>query len=127
MILDGAALIGRHTRIGDYSKISDSNVDNFCILGEHVNVERSAILDAVRIGDCTCVSDSIVGRKVFLESTPENPTFIESNSVIGNAVHIRKGCKLVRIRVNPGLTIPPGMTYFDNFLQNYQDIVELAS
>lgn len=26
--IEGAALIGRHTRIGDHSKISDSNIDN---------------------------------------------------------------------------------------------------
>jgi len=125
--LDGAALIGRHTRIGDYSRISDSNVDNFCILGEHVNVERSAIMDAAKIGDYAHVSDSILGRKVIVESTRENPTVIESTSVIGNAVHIRKGCKLIRTRVNPGLTIPLGMVYTDKFLQNYEDVVKLAS
>jgi len=125
--LDTAALIGRHTRIGDYSRISDSNIDNFCILGEHVNVERSAIMDAAKIGDYTHVSDSILGRKVVVESNRENPVSIKSTSVIGNAVHIRKGCKLIRTRVNPGLTIPPGMTYIDKFLQNYEDVVRLAS
>ena len=57
----------------------------------------------------------------------KNPTFIESTSVIGNYVHIRKGCKLVRTKVNPGLTLPPGMTYRDKFLQNYTDVAELAS
>jgi len=125
--LDGAALIGRHTRIGDYSKISDSNIDNFCILGEHANIERSAIMDAAKIGDHAHVSDSILGRKVVVESTRENPTCIESTSVIGNAAHIRKGCKLIRTRINPGLTIPAGMIYIDKFLQNYKDIVKLAS
>ena len=127
MSLDGAVLIGRHTRIGDYSKISDSSIDNFSILGEHVNVERSAIMDAAKIGDYTHVSDSILGRKVVVESTRENPVRIESTSVIGNAVHIGKGCKLIGTRVNYGLTIPPGMTYIDKFLQNYEDIVKLAS
>jgi len=125
--IDGAVLIGRHTRIGDYSRIADSNVDNFCILGEHVNVERSAIMDAAKIGDYAHVSDSILGRKVVVESTRENPVRIESTSVIGNAVHIRKGCKLIRTRVNPGLTIPLGMVYIDKFLQNYEDVVKLAS
>jgi len=125
--IKGATLIGRHTRIGDYSKISDSNVDNFCILGEHVNVERSAIMDAAKIGDYAHISDSILGRKVFIESTRENPTCIESTSVIGNTVHIRKGCRLIRTRVNPGLTIPPDTTYIDKFLQNYEDVVQLAT
>jgi NDP-sugar pyrophosphorylase family protein len=125
--IEGAALIGRHTKIGDYSRIYDSNIDNFCILGEHVDVERSAILDAVRIGDYARVSDSIVGRKVIIESTSENPTYIESNSVIGNTVRIRKGCKLIGTKVNPDLIIPPNMTYVNNFLQDYQDIAKLAS
>jgi hypothetical protein len=47
--------------------------------------------------------------------------------VIGNSVYIRKGCRLIRTRVNPSLTIPPGMTYKDKFLQNYEDVVRLAS
>ncbi len=125
--LDGAVLMGRHPRIGDYSRISDSNVDNFCILGEHVNVERSAIMDAAKIGAYAHVSDSILGRKVVVESTRENPARIESTSVIGNAVHIGKGCKLIRTKVNYGLTIPPDMTYIDKLLQNYEDVAKLAS
>jgi NDP-sugar pyrophosphorylase family protein len=125
--LDGAVLIGRYPRIGDYSKITDSYIDNFCILGEHANVERSAIMDAAKIGDYAHVSDSILDRKVVVESTRENPVRIESTSVIGNAVHIRKGCRLTRTRVNYGLTIPPGMTYIDKFLQNYEDVAKLAS
>jgi len=125
--INGAALIGRHTRIGDYSKITDSNIDNFCILGEHVTVEKSAILDAAKISDYACISDSIIGRKVTVESTRENPTRIESTSVIGNNVYIGKGCKLVRAKVNPGLTIPPNMTYIDKFLLKHEDVAQLAS
>lgn len=125
--IEGAALIGRHTRIGDHSKISDSNIDNFCILGCHVNVERSAIMDAAKIGNYAHVSDSILGRKIVVESTRESPTYIESTSVIGNAVRIGCGCRLMRTRVNPGLTIPPGMAYIDEFLQDYEDIVQLAT
>jgi NDP-sugar pyrophosphorylase family protein len=125
--LEGAALIGRHTRIGDHCRITDSNIDNFCILGEHVTIERSAVLDAAKIGDYSSVSDSILGRKVVVESTRENPTCIESTSVIGNAVHISEGCKITQTRINPHLTIPPGMTYMDKFLKNDEDIVQLST
>ena len=125
--INGAALIGRHTRIGDYSKITDSNIDNFCIMGEHVNVERSAIMDAAKIEDYAHVSDSIIGRKVTVESSRENPTSIESTSVIGNDAQIGKGCWLIKTKVNPGLAIPPSMTYVDKDLQNYEDVVQLAS
>ncbi|MBN1762539.1 MAG: NDP-sugar synthase [Methanomicrobia archaeon] len=126
LFIEGAALIGRHTRIGDYSKIADSNIDNFCILGEYVNVERSAIMDAARIGDHTRITDSILGRKVVIESTRASPTSIESNSVLGHAVHIGEGCRLIRTKINPGLTIPPGMRYVDAFLRNDVDVLDLV-
>jgi NDP-sugar pyrophosphorylase family protein len=127
LYLQGSVLIGRHTRIGDFSKIQDSNIDNFCILGEHVNHEMSAVMDGAKIGDYTYISDSILGRKVIVESSHKNPTSIDSSSVVGNCVRIRKGCKLKRTKVNPGLTIPPGMKYKNKFLQSYEDVVELAS
>jgi len=125
--IEGAALIGRHTRIGDHSMIADSNIDNFCILGEHVNIERSAVLDAAKIGDYSYVSDSILGRKVVVESTRENPTYIESTSVIGNTVHIREGCRIIKTKINPHLTIPPGMIYIEKVLENYEDVVQLST
>ncbi|MEM2598297.1 MAG: NDP-sugar synthase [Thermoproteota archaeon] len=124
--LEGAVLIGRHTRIGDYSRIVDSSIDNFCIIGEHVTVERSAIMDAAKIGDYTRISDSIIGRKTIVESSQEKPTSIESFSTIGNSVRIREGCRLINTRVNPGLILPPGMTYVNKFLQSYEDVVKMA-
>ncbi|MEM4229791.1 MAG: NDP-sugar synthase [Thermoproteota archaeon] len=124
--LEGAVLIGRHTRIGDYSRIVDSSIDNFCIIGEHVTVERSAIMDAAKIGDYTSISDSIIGRKTIVESSQEKPTSIESFSTIGNSVRIREGCRLINTRVNPGLILPPGMTYINKFLQSYEDVVRMA-
>ena len=127
LTLEGAALIGRHTRIGDYSRISDSNIDNFCIIGDYSNIESSAVMDAAKIGNYTNISNSILGRKVVVESSEENVTSIESMSVVGNAVHVREGCRLINTKVNPGLTIPPGMVYKDKFLQNYEDVAMLAS
>ncbi|MCP8316612.1 MAG: NDP-sugar synthase, partial [archaeon] len=124
--IEGADLIGRHTRIGDYTKILDSNIDNFCIIGEKVNIEGSAIMDAAKIGDCAQISNSVIGRKVMIESNCQSPTYIESTSVIGNAVHVKEGCRLVRTRVDPGLTVPPQMKYIDKFLQSYEDVVHLA-
>jgi NDP-sugar pyrophosphorylase family protein len=125
--LDGAALIGRHTRIGDFSKLSDSNTDNFSTLGDHVIIERSALMDAVKVGDYARVSDSIVGRKAVIESTREDPTRIELTSVIGDGARIMAGCTLIGTRVNPGLTVPHGMTYIDKFLQSYEDVVQMST
>jgi len=79
------------------------------------------------VGDYAFIADSILGRKVVVESSRAAPTNIDINSVIGNCVRIREGCKLKGTKVNPGLTIPPGMKYENRSLNNYQDIVELAS
>jgi NDP-sugar pyrophosphorylase family protein len=124
--IEGAALIGRHTRIGDYSAITDSSIDNFCIIGEHVAIERSAVMDAAKVGDYAHIADSIIGRKVTVESSIENPTSIESFSTVGNSVRICRGCRLINTKVNPGLILPPGMTYVDKFLQTYEDVVRMA-
>ena len=127
LTINGAALIGRHTRIGDYSTLTDSNVDNFCTVGEGVRIEASAIMDAVRVGDHAHLSSSIVGRKTVIESTREHPTRIESSSVIGNAVRVMSGCTLVETKINPGLTIPQGMNYTGKYLETYEDVVRLAT
>jgi NDP-sugar pyrophosphorylase family protein len=127
LAIEGAALIGRHTRIGYGTKITDSNIDNFCILGEHVVVEDSAIMDATILEDYTSVSKSIVGRNVKVKSTREHPTKIDAVSVIGNDVVIREGCNLIGTRVYPGLTIPPGLNYVNQTLKTYDDVANLAA
>jgi len=127
LTINGAALIGRHTRIRDYSVLSDSSIDNFCIIGEHATIDGSAIMDAAKVGDYAHLSNSIIGRKTVIESTREHPTRIESTSVVGNDVRIMSGCELIKTKVNPGLTIPQGMTYNDKFLETYEDIVRLAT
>ncbi len=126
LIFDGSALIGRHTRIDEYTKIKDSNIDNFCIIGNNVTIENSAIMDAAKIGDYTQVSNSILGRKVIVESSKKNPTRIHSTSVIGNSVQIMEGCDIRSTKINPGLIIPRNMRYRNEFLHNYEDVVKLA-
>jgi NDP-sugar pyrophosphorylase family protein len=127
LFLEGADLIGRHTRIDDYTTIFDSCVDNFCILSNHLTVERSAIMDGCTIDEYAKIADSIIGRKVVIESSYEQPTCIEDNSVVGDNCRIRTGCRLVRTRVNPNLIIPKGMTFVDKYLQTYEDVAQLAS
>ncbi len=127
LTIEGAALIGTHTRIGYNTRITDSNVDNFCILGEHVVVEDSAIMDATVLGDYTSVSKSIVGRNVTIKSTKQHPTKIDAVSVVGNDVIIREGCTLIETRVYPELTIPPETTYVNQTLKTYNDVAQLAA
>jgi len=125
--IEGATLIGRHTRMGDHSRIMDSNIDNFCMLGQYVNVERSAIMDAVKIGDYAKIDNSVLGRMVIVESSHEHPTIIDSTSVIGNNAHIRAGCRIIGTKIYPGLEISPGMTYVNTCLQSYEDVAIYAT
>ncbi|MGQ9468723.1 MAG: hypothetical protein ACUVTD_02695 [Nitrososphaerales archaeon] len=83
------------------------------------------MIGLAKVGDCAQISNSILGRKGVVESAYQNPTHIESTSVIGNAVNIKEGCRLVRTRVSPGLTIPPLMKYVNKFLQAMK-ILQLA-
>jgi NDP-sugar pyrophosphorylase family protein len=127
LFLEGAVLIGRHARLGDYSTITDSNIDNFCILEDHSYVNKSVIMDGCKVGAHTHIRDSIIGRKVTIDSSHEHPSLIEQNSVIGSTCHVKEGCRLLGTRVNPGLIIPRGMTYINKFLRTYEDIVQLSS
>ena len=99
--LEGSVVIGRHCQIEDGSTIRDSCVDNFCILGRDVTVERSAIMDRVEIEDGAIIQDSIVGRHVRVSSSMAKPTWITGLSVVGDDVDIGKGATLVSTKVNP--------------------------
>ncbi|MGD8505412.1 MAG: NDP-sugar synthase [Candidatus Bathyarchaeota archaeon] len=127
LAIAGAALIGRHTRIGCNTKIADSNIDNFCIVGEHVVIEDSAIMDATVIEGYSSISKSIVGRNVKIKSTRKHPTKIDSGSVVGNDVEIREGCNLIGTRVYPELTIPPCLNFVNQTLRTYDDVSQPAT
>ena len=99
--LDGHVLIGRHCQIEDGTIIRDSCVDNFCILGSKVTIERSAIMDRVVIEDGAIIQDSIVGRHVRIGSSLESPTWVTGLSVVGDDVEIGKGATLAAAKVNP--------------------------
>jgi len=99
--LDGHVLIGRHCQIEDGTIIRDSCVDNFCILGSKVTIERSAIMDRVVVEDGAIIQDSIVGRHVRIGSSLESPTWVTGLSVVGDDVEIGKGATLAAAKVNP--------------------------
>jgi len=103
--LDGHVLIGRHCQIEDGTIIRDSCVDNFCILGKRVTIERSAIMDRVVIGDGAIIQDSIVGRHVRVGSSLESPTWVTGLSVVGDDVEIGRGATLAAAKVNPHRTV----------------------
>jgi len=104
--LDGHVLIGRHCQIEDGTIIRDSCVDNFCILGKKVTIERSAIMDRVVIGDGAIIQDSIVGRHGRVGSSLDSPTWVTGLSVVGDDVEIGKGATLAATKVNPHRAVP---------------------
>ncbi|MGC9210821.1 MAG: sugar phosphate nucleotidyltransferase [Nitrososphaeria archaeon] len=105
--LEGEVLIGRHASIGNGTKIVNSNVDNFTVIGESVQIEGSTVMDRSVIGDYAFIKDSILGRHVEVKSFKEKPTRIE-RSVIADDVTIGEGSELVEVKVAPHRTISSG-------------------
>lgn len=99
--LEGSVLIGRHCQIGDGTIIRDSCIDNFCVIGKDVTIERSAIMDRSALEEGTYVQDSIVGRHVLVKSSAEHPTWVVGLSVIGDDVVIGAGRVLASMKVDP--------------------------
>lgn len=115
--LEGNVFIGRHCQIEEGSIIRDSCIDNFCILGRDVTVERSAIMDRSVIEDGATIQDSIVGRHVRVASSVSRPTWIMGLSVVGDDVDIGEGSILTSTKVNPHRTVPGGVNLQGQFLQ----------
>ncbi len=115
--LEGNVFIGRHCQIEEGSIIRDSCIDNFCILGRDVTVERSAIMDRSVIEDGATIQDSIVGRHVRVASSVSRPTWIMGLSVVGDNVDIGEGSILTSTKVNPHRTVPGGVNLQGQFLQ----------
>ena len=115
--LGESVFIGRHCQIDDGSIIRDSCVDNFCILGRDVTIERSAIMDRVVIEDGATIQDSIVGRHVRVGSSPSNPTWITGLSVVGDDVDIEKGATLASTKVSPHRRIAEGASIEGQFIE----------
>lgn len=99
--VEGAVLIGRHCRIEEGARIVDSCIDNYTQIGKDAEIENSAILDRVIIGDNACIKESIVGRHVTIRSTTKKPTKIDSISVVADDVTLTEGCILRATKVYP--------------------------
>ncbi|MEM2852170.1 MAG: NDP-sugar synthase [Ignisphaera sp.] len=91
---DGEILIGRHVKIGKNVSLSDSVVDNYTIIEDEVNINRSVVMDRCRIGARTSISNSIIGRHVRIQ---KNVKIV--NSVIGDDTIIGDNVTLVNTRV----------------------------
>jgi NDP-sugar pyrophosphorylase family protein len=115
--LEGSVFIGRHCQIEDGSIIRDSCVDNFCIIGRDVTIERSSIMDRVVIEDGATIQDSIVGRHVRVGSSKERPTWITGLSTVGDDVDIGKGATLASTKVNPHRTVQEGASLEGQFVE----------
>ena len=99
--IEGAVLIGRHCRIADGVKITNSCIDNYTQIGKGTVIEDSAIMDRVIIEEKAEIKQSIIGRHVTVLSTPRKQTKIDSISVVADDVTIAEGCKMTATKVYP--------------------------
>jgi NDP-sugar pyrophosphorylase family protein len=99
--VEGSVLIGRHCKIADGVRIVDSCIDNYTTVGRNVEIENSAVMDRVIIGDKAQIKESIIGRHVTISSSSRKPTRIGSISVIADDVIMEEGCILTATKVYP--------------------------
>jgi len=98
--LENNILIGRHCQIGTGTFISDSVIDNFCIIRGKVSITRSSIMDRTYIGEGAVIENSIIGRHCEIRSTSEEPVKI-LNSVIAQDVVVEEGTSIIRSKIYP--------------------------
>lgn len=106
--LQGAVLIGRHCQIGDGTKIVNSCIDNYTIIGRNVTIENSAVMDRVTIGENAQIDNSILGRNVTVESTSLKPTKIEDVTTVADDSTITSGSRLKASNVYPHIYVHEG-------------------
>jgi NDP-sugar pyrophosphorylase family protein len=99
--VEGSVLIGRHCEINDGVRIVDSCIDNYTKIGKDVEIENSAVMDRVIVGDKAQIKESIVGRHVTVSSSSRKPTKIDSLSVIADDVILEQGCTLTATKIYP--------------------------
>ena len=99
--VEGSVLIGRHCDISDGVRIVNSCIDNYTKIGRDVEIEGSAVMDRVIVGDKAQIKESIVGRHVTISSTSRKPTKIDSVSVIADDVILEQGCMLSATKIYP--------------------------
>ena len=99
--VEGSVLIGRHCKIADGVRIVDSCIDKYTAVGRNVEIENSAVMDRVIVGDKAQIKESIIGRHVTICSSSRKPTKINSVSVIADDVIMEEGCTLTATKVYP--------------------------
>jgi NDP-sugar pyrophosphorylase family protein len=99
--IKGAVLIGRHCQIDDDVRIVNSCIDNFTRIAKGAAIENSAVMDRVIIGEKAEVVDSIIGRHVTVQSTPQQRTKICGVSVIADDVIVEEGCNISATKIYP--------------------------
>ena len=99
--VEGSVLIGRHCKISDGVRITNSCIDNYTKIGKGVKIENSAVMDRVIIEEKAEIKESIIGRHVTICSSPRKQTKIDSISVIADDVTIAEGCKLTGTKIYP--------------------------
>jgi len=113
--LEGSVLIGRHCQIEEGTMIENSSVDNFTIIGKHVRIVNSAIMDRTIIGDYAVIEDSIIGRYVEIRSSKSRPVRIVG-SVIADDVVIEEGTELINSKIYPHKHINAESKIYDTVL-----------
>lgn len=106
--LTGRVMIGRHCQIGDGTRIINSCIDNYTVIGRNVTIKDSAVMDRVFIGDGATIDHSILGRDARIESALSTPTKIERATTLADDTIIAAGSRLAESKVYPHIYVSEG-------------------
>ncbi|MEM1587587.1 MAG: NDP-sugar synthase [Candidatus Bathyarchaeia archaeon] len=115
--LEEPVLIGRHCKIEEGVKISNSCIDNYTKIEKGAFITDSAIMDRVCIGEYAEINKSIIGRHTTIMSNSYKQTRVTSISVIADDVYIYPGCNIRSAKVYPHLKLNEGI-YEGNVLSS---------
>ncbi|MCP8307668.1 MAG: NDP-sugar synthase [archaeon] len=105
---DAPILLGKHCKIGNNVRISNSCIGNYVEIKDNCSIENSVIMDNVIIDDFTEVSDSIIGTYCLINSNSKEPTRISSFSAIGDDAMVDAGSEIIASKIRPHSKILKG-------------------
>jgi NDP-sugar pyrophosphorylase family protein len=98
--------LGHDTVVGRHCHLENTYVGDECVIGHHVTLIGAHVDDGAVIGDGAVVTDSLLGLRAEVRSTPVAPTRIEHLTAVGDEAVVEAGAQLSEVLVLPRTHVP---------------------